>query len=571
MKILMICTEKLPVPAVRGGAIQTYIDGVSSLLSKKHDLTILGTPDPSLSDDETVKNIRYVRKAGGLIEIYREGVCDFLKENSFDLIHIFNRPRLVLPVREYAPDAKIVLSMHNDMFKPEKIEYDEGAAAVDTLDKIITVSDYIGTTISDPFPKAKSKLRTIYSGVDIDRFVPPHSNKAKKMRETIRNEHQLSNKKVILFAGRLSPNKGADVLVKAMPELAKEHPNIALVIVGSKWFSVNDVTDYIAYVRALAEKLPIPVINTGFVHPSEIQKWFAAADVFVCPSQWQEPLARVHYEAMASGLPILTTARGGNPEVIIDNENGFVIEKPEDPQSFVKHLSHLLSDPELCKRLGITGRKLAEKYYIWSRVAGEILDVWNEVENQSRKEISTKDMEESKLTDFSNDIPKIPASVNEDPIVEVIEEINEQLDEPRISSEEVVALLDPIEEVVEDLNKQISLPEENSEIESERSELVNQTLKEKPTRQQIVRKLFLSELNKKESLMDLLQSIVEEKSKINTSDASTEIKELLNQLEQSFKDQIDQSPKQKQLFETVNDITTARLFTKSAAKRKSLR
>ena len=87
-----------------------------------------------------------------------------------------------------------------------------------------------------------------------------------------------------------------------MPELSKKYNDLALVIVGSKWFSQDGVTDYIAYVRALAKKLSIPIVTTGFVSPSEIQNWFAAADLFVCTSLWQEPFARVHYEAMAAGL-----------------------------------------------------------------------------------------------------------------------------------------------------------------------------------------------------------------------------------------------------------------------------
>ena len=122
-----------------------------------------------------------------------------------------------------------------------------------------------------------------------------------------------------------------DRLVRALPALSKKFNNLALVIVGSKWFSQNDITDYIAYVQALARKLPVPVVATGFVSPSEIQNWFAAADLFVCTSIWQEPLARVHYEAMAAGLPIVTTARGGNAEVILLDENGLIVENPEYP------------------------------------------------------------------------------------------------------------------------------------------------------------------------------------------------------------------------------------------------
>lgn len=197
-----------------------------------------------------------------------------------------------------------------------------------------------------------------------------------KTRLKIRQEHDLENKTVILFAGRLSRNKGVDRLVRALPDLHKQHKDLALVIVGSKWFSEDSMTDYIAYVKSLARRLPVPIIATGFVPQSEIQNWFAAADLFVCTSVWEEPLARVHYEAMAAGLPIITTARGGNPEVIIQNENGLIVDNPENPDNFRDKISELLSNKRLMNKMREKGRNLALSHYQWNRVASDILTVW---------------------------------------------------------------------------------------------------------------------------------------------------------------------------------------------------
>jgi spore coat protein SA len=393
MKILMICTEKLPVPPVLGGAIQTYISGILPYLNKHHDITILGTDDPSLPDQETVGGIRYVRIPGKIFEIYREGVVHYVQSTQFDLIHIFNRPRLVAPVRNAAPQARMTLSMHNDMFNREKIDPEEAAASLEEVLKIVTVSDYIGNVIKGLYPQASSKVHTVYSGVDIERFLPGNHPRMKKTRNDIRKAHGLENKTVILFAGRLSHNKGVDKLVRAIPELSKKFKDLALVIMGSKWFSQEDTTDYIAYVRALAKKLPIPVVATGFVSPYEIQNWFAAADLFVCTSQWQEPLARVHYEAMAAGLPIVTTARGGNPEVILSRENGFVVERPEDPGCFAEKIAEILSNPSLMKKMGEKGRELAVSRYTWDRVASELLEVWERSMQMSTIPVPSKDVD----------------------------------------------------------------------------------------------------------------------------------------------------------------------------------
>jgi spore coat protein SA len=313
----------------------------------------------------------------GAYELYAKEVIQFLRSNSYDIIHVFNRPRLVPLIREACPRARIILSMHNDMFDPAKIDPDVAVRAIEETERIITISNYVGKVICGLYPQAAPKVRTIYSGVNLDLFVPwERSQAAKQIRNQLRSQYKLNGKQVILFVGRLTPKKGADILVRAMNELSRRHSDIALVLVGGSWYSVDKVSDYVAYVRALAARSPVPVITTGYVPAEQIHHWFWAGDIFVCPSQWEEPLARVHYEAMAAGLPFVTTQRGGNPEVIV-NGNGLLVEQPENPQAFAEKLHTLLSNRDLQRRMGNAGRRLAEERFTWNRVASEVLQVWN--------------------------------------------------------------------------------------------------------------------------------------------------------------------------------------------------
>jgi len=84
----------------------------------------------------------------------------------------------------------------------------------------------------------------------------------------------------------------------------------------------------------------------------------------------------VHYEAMAAGLPIITTARGGNPEVVRGLGNGLVVEEPENPEAFARAILRLLGDAELRVRMGRQGRALAEARFSWDRVAADIRALW---------------------------------------------------------------------------------------------------------------------------------------------------------------------------------------------------
>ncbi|MCU6713075.1 glycosyltransferase family 4 protein [Paenibacillus sp. J5C_2022] len=378
MNILMICTEKLPVPNIRGGAIQTYIGGVIPIISRHHSITIISRTDPELPDQETKDGVRYVRfPSEGIFEIYMHHIVDYLAQSNekYDVVHIFNRPKLVLPVSSVMPeDVRIVLSMHNDMFNKQKLSREEGTAVVQRVETIVTISNYIGTAICQDYPEAEGKIRTIYSGVDLAKFAPwKQSASAQRDRDAIRSQHKLGNKKIILFVGRLSRNKGPHVLVRAMSAL--KHSDAVLVIVGAAWFSDDRISDYIAYLRAMAEKSPVPVLTTGYVQAHDVHKWFCAADVFVCTSIWNEPLARVHYEAMAAGLPLITTARGGNPEIIRGN-NGVIVQNPEDPLEYANHLNDMLTNIGQSRQMGLHGRKMVEDGFTWNHVASNILEVW---------------------------------------------------------------------------------------------------------------------------------------------------------------------------------------------------
>jgi spore coat protein SA len=104
------------------------------------------------------------------------------------------------------------------------------------------------------------------------------------------------------------------------------------------------------------------------------------ADIFVCPSQWDEPLARVHYEAMAAGLPIITTNRGGNAEVVSGYGNGIVITNYKNPVNISNRIKYLLRNPRLAQNMGIAGRRLALKKFNWSRVAAEVLKGFEDIQ-----------------------------------------------------------------------------------------------------------------------------------------------------------------------------------------------
>src|SRR5690606_19441487 len=124
------------------------------------------------------------------------------------------------------------------------------------------------------------------------------------------------------------------ILINAMKHVFRNQKDAVLVIAGGKWFSDDTINPYVAKLYRLAKPYKDRIIFTKFIPANEIQNIFLMGDVFVCSSQWNEPLARVHYEAMAAGIPVITTNRGGNSEVILHDFNGYLLDDYNNPKAF---------------------------------------------------------------------------------------------------------------------------------------------------------------------------------------------------------------------------------------------
>ncbi len=376
MKLAFICTESLPSPAIRGGAIQMMIDGVAPLLKETFRLTIYSVSDPDLPDYEINDNIEYIRYPS---DNYVTNVAEHLAKQQFAIIHVFNRPKHIPFYRAATPNSKFVLGLHNDVFSERKLSFQLGQEVIEAVDQIVTISHYIKETIVQRFPFAEAKIKVVYSGVNLTDYPPIWSADGKEIREIYRKRFGVEGKTVIFFSGRLTPNKGPHLLIKAMKKISKENKQTVLVISGGKWFSCDEQNGYVRYLHQLANPLAQQIIFTNFIPASEIPNIFIMSDLFVCSSQWQEPLARVHYEAMAAGLPVITTNRGGNAEVITHLYNGYIIEEYDKESAYVQAIHYYLKNKQLASWIARNGRSFVESNFQFRHVARRLEGVYEEL------------------------------------------------------------------------------------------------------------------------------------------------------------------------------------------------
>jgi spore coat protein SA len=284
LKIAIICTEKIPVPSIRGGAIQQYIDGVLPYLQERHQITVYCVQDPDLPNEEVNGNIRYIRVEGKGTHSYIKNVKNRL-DDDFDLIHVHNRPLWVNILSEKLQEScEISLSLHNEMFLPNKITEDEARKCIARVKFITTVSNFVANRVKELYPEAKGKLHTVYSGVDIHKYQPVWSEEAALIRKELKEQYGLTDKRVILYVGRLSNKKGSHILIRAMEGVVAEYPDTALVIVGSKRFGENTEDSYVQGVKLMTETSNASVIFTGFLPPPQVMRHYYLGDIFVCAS-----------------------------------------------------------------------------------------------------------------------------------------------------------------------------------------------------------------------------------------------------------------------------------------------
>jgi glycosyltransferase involved in cell wall biosynthesis len=203
------------------------------------------------------------------------------------------------------------------------------------------------------------RIRWVPNGIDVSRF-----ERSPAARDTVRTALRVSDAFVFLAVGRLEYAKGFDVLVRAIPSvvLARDDAVFLFVGDGSQRQALEEATHGRTNVRLLGMRGDVPDL-------------MAAADALVLPSRW-EGLPMVLLEAASAGLLVVATDVGGNAEVVVDQETGFLV-PPDDEEALGKAMVRManLSGEErhgMAKR----ARRLVQEQYSLSAIVDTWLDLY---------------------------------------------------------------------------------------------------------------------------------------------------------------------------------------------------
>lgn len=355
MNIAILTSGILPVPAVQGGAVENLIDFYLAYNNqhKLHDITVYSVANPKtrnhpalLSDVnhyyyiDTTSIIARIRRSlyrlfhkneyyNYFIEYYFEQAYKRLKKQSYDCIILENRPGYAYKLAKRI-SSNLVLHLHNDLLSKESKLHNEILAS---LNRILTVSDYIKSRVDTI--ESTDKVVTIHNGIDLHRFTTQAQSDIN--RETLGLS---KNDFVLVFSGRINKEKGVSELIDAMLKL-KDIPCIKLIILGSTFFGdTNNDNDFAKDLKTKASVISNKIQFTGFIPYTKVPNYLQLADIAVLPSIWDEPFGLTIAEAQAVGLPIITTCRGGIPDVVTDR-NAILLNTDEH---FVDNLASAILD-----------------------------------------------------------------------------------------------------------------------------------------------------------------------------------------------------------------------------------
>lgn len=380
MKIAIICSSGLPVPAVKGGAIETLVEIIckENEVYKKLDIDVY-----SIYDEEAIveskkyeksnfiylcKNKNYMKIRNKLVSFNRkilklDSTYTYSKEiakrinNSYDKVIIEGDSSIIIPIAKKVDKEKIYFHIHHN---PLSTNHNQFKKEISSINSVITVSEFISEAMKECMIPKSVQTVILKNCTDIQKF-----NKSRYINERIklRKQYEVNDEDiVIMFSGRPVPQKGIKELLLAFKSLCSKYNNIKLLIVGNSGFGKEVTTEFDKTLKDIAETIKEKVIFTGFIHNSKMPQIHAMSDIAVIPSIYDDPAPLVVMECMASGLPIITTDSGGIPEYI-GNDNCICVKRDN---SIVDNLGialeELIINKEYRNTLGEKAHNYAQQF-----------------------------------------------------------------------------------------------------------------------------------------------------------------------------------------------------------------
>ncbi len=263
--------------------------------------------------------------------------------------------------------------------------------ALEMADAIIAVSKSTQEDVLRLFNVDPHRVRVIANGIDTDEYRPT-------IRPEVLDRFGIDRTRpFVLFVGRMTRQKGLYYLLNAADHI---DPSLQLVLCAGESDTKELQVELERKVDELRARRPGIVWIPGMIDRDLVVSLYSSAAVFCCPSIY-EPFGIINLEAMACGTPVVGSAVGGIPEVVVHGETGLVVDAklspapphdPTDPDGFSRALAEAINqvgtNADLAKRMGQAGRQRVLDHFSWQSIAKQTLALYNDVMGEAKSESS---------------------------------------------------------------------------------------------------------------------------------------------------------------------------------------
>ncbi|WP_346669342.1 glycosyltransferase family 4 protein [uncultured Subdoligranulum sp.] len=374
-RVLLVPPPDLPVPAVQGGAVETLLTHLIRENEREGQLDLLCTSVPDEAARRAAEGLKhtkmlYIPRPHGHRRYWPMVFVERCLGIAAPYDPWYQKVQLSLALEPPGPDLIVAeggnltqCSAISRMFGRKRcLAHLHGQTAcspvMDTIyGGILALSefireDYLKTSTLDP-----KRAYIWYNCVDTKRFRPGPPPLALRTRLGFGDRDF-----VVLFCGRLDPDKGIHKLMEALALLPV--PQIKLLIVGSPFFGRTQQSSFLRRLEQQARALGNRVQFTGYIPNEDLPDYYRLADLVCVPTLVEEAAGLVAVEAMACGRPVLATRSGGMPEYL-EGSQAVLVERGDNiADQLAWSIRMLYEHPALCAEMGAAGTKRAQDFSV---------------------------------------------------------------------------------------------------------------------------------------------------------------------------------------------------------------
>ncbi len=379
MKLAIITSGFLPIPATKGGAVENLIVNFmnNNEENKYCDITVFSDyDDKALKESKKYKSTNVIFIKSNMIVSLIDRVIFFLaknilkKPNSHSYRFIVKRLHFLRKVSKYLKKYdydRLLLENHPTQYLSLKwnknyIKYsgryyyhchNEFPGTYGCKDiirntkKFICVSKFRKNNVREYLDLKEEKFLVVRNGIDSKKIY-------REVKEAEKNELLLkynikNDEKILIFTGRIVPGKGIKELLEAI-KLTKNN-NFKLLILGSSLNDIKEKTQYQIEIEKIVDTIKDKVIFTGFVNYEELYKYYSVANIAVLPSMLEDSAPLTIIESLVCGLPIITTYSGGIPEYV-NKKCSIILQRDKNlVKNIASSIDELLNDDLKCAEM----------------------------------------------------------------------------------------------------------------------------------------------------------------------------------------------------------------------------